>query len=200
MRQTPAEVRDTLAAVIRQPDFDRNLRETVWHRITSWFGDIWRRLTEITASSPALALALKIVAALLVIAIVARLGYLLWAHRSAAAARWRGGAGLPGSLSGGDPWERAQAAAAAGRYTEAAHLLYAALLLALARRERVRLDPAKTLGDYARELRARSSAAFTAFRDFARHYEVVVYGDQQCDRDRYERLAALAAPLVTPHG
>ena len=200
MLQAPAAVRDTLAAVMRQPAFDRALRETVWHRLTSWLSDIWRRLTQFTAASPALALALKVVAALLVVAIIARLGYLLRARRTAGGARRRGGSAAAGGLAGGDPWERAQAAAAAGQYTEAAHLLYAALLQALARRERLRLDPASTLGDYARDLRARSSAAFVAFRDFAHQYETVVYGDQQCDRERFERLAALAAPLVTPHG
>lgn len=90
----------------------------------------------------------------------------------------------------------AQELAARGEYTEAAHALYRALLEALARRERVRLHPSKTVGDYVRDLRQRSSSLFGRFRDFARSYETVVYGIGVCDRERYERLLALAAPIV----
>lgn len=100
----------------------------------------------------------------------------------------------------GDPWLRAQQEAAAGRHTEAAHLLYQAILVALAGRERLRLHPSKTVGDYARELRARSSSAFPGYREFARLYETVVYGLQHCDRERWERLHALAAPIAGPPG
>jgi len=51
-----------------------------------------------------------------------------------------------------------------------------------------------------RDLRARSSSLFGRFRDFARSYETVVYGLGTCDRERYERLRALAAPIVQPAG
>ncbi len=101
---------------------------------------------------------------------------------------------------GGDPWARAQQEAAAGRYTDAAHLLYQAILVALAGRERLRLHPSKTVGDYARELRARSSSAFPGYREFARLYETVVYGLQHCDRERWERLQALALAITGPRG
>jgi hypothetical protein len=88
--------------------------------------------------------------------------------------------------------------AAAGQYTDAAHALYAALLEGVARREQLRLHPSKTAGDYLRELRRRSSQLVPTFRDFARLYEVVVYGLGSCDRDRYERLYVLATGMLTP--
>lgn len=98
--------------------------------------------------------------------------------------------------AGGDPWALAQRLAGAGNYTDAAHALYRALLQAVARREQVRIDPAKTTGDYVRDLRRRSSALVTPFRDFARTYEVVVYGLGVCDRPRYERLLTLASAIT----
>lgn len=97
-----------------------------------------------------------------------------------------------------DRWGEAQRLAAAGRYTEAAHALYAALLDSIARGEELRLHPSKTVGDYARDLRRRSSVLLPRFRDFARSYEVVVYGIGSCDQDRYERLYALATGMVQP--
>ena len=82
----------------------------------------------------------------------------------------------------------------------AAHALWLALLDGLATREEVRLHPAKTIGDYLRELRARSSALLPTVRDFARLYEMVAYGFRECDEARYERLHALATAVIRPNG
>ena len=136
-----------------------------------------------------------VVLGVLIAAAIGRAAYLGYLHREQRAegrvARGRGDA-----RGGRDPWLLAQELAARGDYTEAAHALYRALLEALARRERVRLHPSKTVGDYVRDLRQRSSSLFKSFRDFARSYETVVYGVGFCDRERYERLHALAAPIV----
>jgi hypothetical protein len=108
--------------------------------------------------------------------------------------------GVGGAAAGlaADRWAEAQRLAAAGQYTEAAHALYAALLESIARGEELHLHPSKTVGDYARELRRRSSALLPRYRDFARSYEVVVYGLGICDQDRYERLYSLASGMVEP--
>lgn len=199
MSQLPdTAVRDTLAAVFDARAFDRSLRETAWNRLTTWFSEMIDRLTSAVGSSPVAYWAARVLLVLLVAAILARLAFVAWARWQArdpsrAAARARRGIGR-------DPWEGAQAAAAAGRYTEAAHLLYVALLAALAGRERLRLHPSKTAGDYARELRGRASPAFAPFREFATGYETVVYDLQHCDRERFEQLRTLALPLLEPHG
>ncbi len=99
-----------------------------------------------------------------------------------------------------DPWVTAQELAAQGEFTMAAHALYLALLDALARREEVRLHPAKTIGDYLRELRSRSSALLPTVRDFARLYELVAYGFRECDAERYQRLHTLASAVIQPNG
>ena len=110
------------------------------------------------------------------------------------------GAGSTARSRARDPWRTAEELAASGNFTEAAHSLYQALLESVARRERVALHPAMTVGDYARTLRARSSALFSRFREFAQSYETVIYGAGTCDRERYERLRTLALPIVQADG
>lgn len=197
IQPAPGAVRDTLAAIFRQPAYERSLKDTLWTRFMGWISDIWQRLTDFTGSSPTLAWTLRAITVLAIVLVVARLGYVLWARRPAS----KSARGRPGRVEAlDDSWSQARTEAAAGRYTEAAHLLYAALLEALAVRERLRLHPSKTLGDYTRELRARSSAALGGFRDFAGSYETVVYDHQECDRERYELLHSLASRLMAPNG
>jgi hypothetical protein len=69
------------------------------------------------------------------------------------------------------------------------------VLLTLARAERLRLDPSKTSGDYARELRARSSASYQPFRTFSRRFDVAVFGHGGCDAALIDDLRRLAAPF-----
>jgi hypothetical protein len=70
------------------------------------------------------------------------------------------------------------------------------VLLSLARNERLRLDPSKTSGDYARDLRARASSSYQPFRSFARRFDVAVYGHGGCDAALITDLRALAAPFL----
>jgi hypothetical protein len=147
--------------------------------------------------SPPLYWGALVLLSLLTAAVVARWVY-LWRARTDAHAG--GGAWMPGSGGApGDAWRAAQQLAAHGDYTAAAHALYAALLEAGARQNQLRLHPSKTSGDYVREVRRRSSPIFPSLRDFARAYEIVIYGLGECDRDRYERLLSIARPIVT-HG
>jgi len=197
MQIPAAVVRDTIAAVFRQPAYDRSLRETLWSRAVAWVASVIGRLRDAVGESPAAYWVSIAVLATSVALVIARVAYVAYARRE-------GGAGAASAgrrareQAARDPWALAQELSAGGRYTEAAHALYRALLEWLAGRERLRLHPSKTAGDYARELRARSSGAFTRFRDFARAYDVVVYGLGSCDRERYERLYALATAVVSP--
>jgi len=189
-----AAVRDTIAAVFRSPDFDRSLRETLLDQLWQWVIAGLNRLAALWDASPLLSRLVYGATILVVAALLARAFYVLGTGDRAGARR--GGRGGRTSPAGMDAWRAAQGEAAAGRYTEAAHLLYRALLEAVSRQEQVRLHPSKTVGDYVRDLRARRSAAFAPFREFARAYETVVYGAGTADRQRYEQLYALAEPLV----
>ena len=135
---------------------------------------------------------------LLTAAVIARWLYLVRARAALLAA----GGGWDHSARGarGDAWTAAQQLAASGDYTAAAHALYAALLDAGARQHQLKLHPSKTAGDYVREVKRRASPIFPSVRDFARAYEIVIYGLGECDRDRYERLLSIARPVVTANG
>ena len=158
--------------------------------IVRWYGQL--------RASPVLFWTLLLVVAALVAAIVVR-AVIMWRWQRIDVARgavWRG----MGRAGDDDPWVAAEKLAAEGDFTSAAHALYAAMLESAARQQQLRLHPSKTVGDYVRELRARSSSLFGRFREFGRSYEVVIYGIGTCDAARYEQLYALAVPVVRPNG
>ena len=189
-------IRDTIAVLTRHAAYDRSLRQTAMQRFWAWLQELLAPLGRaMDASRPLQQIALVLVI-LLVVAVVARAIVIAHAGRVARAAERDGGRGRGASGRLSDPWLEAQRLAGEGDYTAAAHSAYAAVLLALSRRARVRLHPSKTVGDYTRELRRLQSPLAPRYREFARLYEVVIYGVGTCDRDRWERLQALAADLV----
>lgn len=192
-----AALRDTLAAVFRAPEFRRSVRETVWQRFIEWLAELLAAFRAATSDSEVLFWSLAAALVLILAALVARAAYAS-SLRRASSRRGRRRSSLAGG--GSDAWSEAERLAAAGNYTDAAHALYRALLEVVARRERLRVHPSKTAGDYARELRARSSALFGQFRQFARSYEVVIYGLGHCDRARYDQLVSLASGIMHAHG
>lgn len=189
-------IRDTLARILTHDGYDRSLRETAWQRFWSWLLELFQPAGRALRESPlAQRLALALIV-LLVVAIIARIVIVAYGGRIARAAEREGrsGRGRAGRLA--DPWMEAQRLAEGGDYTAAAHAAYEAVLLALRARARVRLHPSKTVGDYVRELRRLQSPLAPAYREFARLYEVVIYGVGTCDAARWARLHALAADLV----
>ena len=196
-------IRHVVDSVFRAPEFNHF---SLWSKLWEWLGQLLRRIGaalepffSALRGSPPLFWSVIVILAAMLVAVIARVVY-LWYQRErgrAAGGRW---ASAPHPRAAGDPWLAAQELAAAGNFTDAAHYLYQALLQAAARQRQLRLHPSKTVGDYRRELRSRSSSLFTRFRDFARSYETVIYGVGSCDRERYERLHALALPIVRPAG
>lgn len=195
-------IRDTMAAVFRQAAFARRQPSWIARKITQffeWLADLLRQLGGTRTSSPAVFWTVMTIIIIVVVAIIARLAWVSYLRRNQGIAARQAPSG-PGGLAQGDPWTAAQQHAARGDFTAAAHSLYLALLNAIARRGLIRLHPSKTVGDYVRELRARSATVFTRFREFARAYETVVYGTGVCDQERYEKLQRLALPLVQSDG
>jgi hypothetical protein len=184
--------RDTITAVFRQRAFDRTILPTligrVWDAIIDWFDSL---RSAIGHSGP-VRIVVYVLLATLLVAIVVRIAIL----GTAAGVAFRRGGGLGGRGGPQDPWGDADRLANAGQYTDAAHALYRGLLDSIARREQIHLHHSKTVGDYGRDLRRRSSTLAPPYRDFARSYETVVYGLGTCDRARYERLHALATDMV----
>lgn len=186
-------VRDTLDRVFADPAFARGIRETLLTRAFRWLADLFDRIVSAGASSPLVRWTAIAILSLLVAAVVARLLWTIVLERRALARLATLGAD---GVRGEAPYAAALRAADGGEYTAAAHSLYHALVLGVMRRERVRLHPAKTAGDYTRELRARQSTTYLGFRAFARAYEYAVYGGERVDAAGWKQLHALAAPLL----
>jgi hypothetical protein len=198
-------IRHAVDSVFQNPAFNRY---SLWQKLIGWLNDALARalawLGGYTArlhESPLAFWTVLTILAAIFVGVLGRALY-LWRLRGRVGARGLGWEHGAARSFGRDPWRAAEELAAGGNFTDAAHALYAALLEAAARQEQVRLHPSKTVGDYVRELRGRSSTLFARFREFARSYETVIYGIGQCDETRYRRLYALAVPIVRPgaHG
>lgn len=188
----PGAVHDTVAAVVRQAAFRRNLRDSIGQRLFMWIGEWIGNIIRMLRHSGGVRPLGFAVVALVVIAVVARLVIASRARDDGASSR----TGRGRRSQADDPFVTADALALEGRFEDAAHALYRGVLLSLARSERLRLDASKTSGDYARELRARGSSAYQPFRLFARRFDVAVYGHGGCDAQLIADLRALAAPFM----
>jgi hypothetical protein len=189
-----AEVQAALAEVLARPAFQAPEPGPL-ARLLAWIGDrilfllapLFQRfqLAELGASwFPWLIRgALALAAVLLVVHIVRAL-----ARTDPAAAHRTRGASAPDALATERDWaSEADRAAASGHFHEAVLALYQALLLRLGERRLIRLDPAKTPGDYRRELRSHPAAAGALDR-FLALFEPAAYGGRQPDRDSFERI------------
>jgi hypothetical protein len=189
---SPTAVHDTVEAVVRGAAFRRSLQTSVAERLMQWLSEALSRLSHVLRGAPSARTLALGVAGALVLVIVVRLVVAARARDADALATARGG--RAGATE--DPWGEADRLAAVGRFEEAAHALYHGVLSGLARRERLRLDPSKTSGDYARELRRRGAPSYAAFRTFIRRFDVAVYGYGGCTAESVAELRQLAEPFA----
>jgi len=188
----PSAVHDTIAAIARGLEYRRSLRQSFLDRLFLWLGQAIERLISFIRHLPSSRAIGLTILGLVVAAIVARLVIAALAREeSDGRVRRRRGPGM-----GEDPFVAAERFASEGRYEDAAHALYHGVLLSLVRTDRVRLDPSKTSGDYARDLRALGSSSYRPFRDFSRRFDVAVFGHGGCDAALIDDLRRLAAPFV----
>jgi uncharacterized protein DUF4129 len=187
-------IHDTVAAIVRHEGYRRSLRESLLERFFGWLGQMFEWLNQSlkgTRYGKGIAIGMAVVLALLII------GRLAYAARLRSESERYRRSERGGAASTSDAWSEAEQLAAEGRFTEAAHALYRATLALLARRAHLRLHPSKTTGDYVRELRARSSPAYSGFRQFGRRYDSVIYGHGSCDAESYASLLADATGLLS---
>ena len=187
-------VHDTVEAVLRSVAFRRSLRESLGDRLLMWLYEWIHSLMQHIRGTGLARTAAISVAAVLVGLVLARLVLSARARDANVRVAQRGRV-----LTGEDPWLAAERLAADGRYEEAAHALYHGVLASVAHAERLRLDPSKTSGDYARELRTRRSVFYMPFRDFSRRFDAAVFGRDVCDAILIDDLRRLASPLA-PRG
>lgn len=192
-RQWPAAaVHDTVQAVLRDAAFQRSLRTSLADRVILWVTDVLAKLARRFEHGPSLRGIGLGVAALLVVFVVVRamIGARARNDRSSGSTRKRRGGAIVE-----DAWLAADALLREGRYEDAAHALYRGVMQSIGQSERLRLDPAKTSGDYARELRRRGAPSLASFRVFIARFDVVVYGHRPADAAAIAELQALAMPF-----
>lgn len=189
-------VHDTVAAIARQAAYERTIGQSALQRIWNAIGRALNALFQFfrgseTGRHVTLALVVLIVAAIAIHFILATLA----ARNDVVAADAN-----PARVRAADAWRDAERLAAAGQFTDASHALLAALLSAFAQRGEVRLHASKTAGDYARELARRGSPARSAFQQFRRRYDAVIFGVGTCTADEYAALLRDAAPILSRAG
>lgn len=190
-------IHDTVAAIVRQAPYRRDLTTTLLDRILRSIADLLDRLGQALGGLPHSRLIATVAAAIVVILVAARV---LYAARLRTAEIEESHATGGRSVVSDDPWRLAEQLANAGRFTDAAHALYRAALAMLAARGLVRCHDSKTSGDYARELRRRGSAAYAPFRGFESRYDRIIYGSGTCDAAEYAQLLDDARALAAVHG
>lgn len=179
---------DSVRAVLQDPAFRRSIRSSFADRILLWLVDWIERIERALRDLPSTRAIGFAVVVLIVLFIVAR-----FVLASRADERYGDDMGQRrGGTLRDDPWASAEALRAQGRFEDAAHALYRGVLAALARDERVRLDPSRTSGDYARELRRRGSSSLTPFRSFTRRFDAVVYGREGASAAAIDDLVRLS--------
>ena len=178
-----AAVRDTIARIVMERGYHRSVTSTLLSRFWDWVSELLYRLFVQAAGSRGTYILSLALIAILVITSVARTIIVARARRMAASRR-------DADATADELLAQARAMAAQGAFTDAAHLLYAAVVTRLVERRLVRKHPSKTVGDFWRELRAAADPLATPYREFANSYDIVVYGDAPCDAARYGRLSS----------
>jgi hypothetical protein len=188
---TPAQVHDTVAAIASQAAYGGQRRSLVGRFLRFVFARIGDLLDFVRGSLDArIVIAIAVVAIVLIIAARVAIDRRAAERRRARGARARGGDGRR------NPWTESREHASAGRFDEACHSLYVAVLDELTASGLVRYHRSKTAGDYGRDLRRADAPIASDFRAFVRDFERAVFGQARVARDDYERLAGLADRIV----
>jgi hypothetical protein len=184
-------IHDTVVAIVTGRGYARGVGESLLGKAFELFG---RMLVAIARAVERIPHAREIAYAILIAIGIVIVVQLIIAHRlrdDQARVRFGG----PGGRHV-DAWAAAQRLAAEGRFTEAAHALYRAVLERLSASDGVRLHPSKTSGDYVRELRRRGSRSAILFRTFSRRFDAVIFGTGVCEADDFAALMREAEPMI----
>ncbi len=184
-------VHDTVRAVLRDPAFRRSAQASIADHLMVQLLEWLTAFMRVVRGLPSMRTIAVGVVALVVLFVVAR-SIMLARAREEAKGTLRS---RRGAVHAEDPWTLAERLVAEGRLEEAAHALYRAVITAVARSERLRVDPSKTSGDYARELRRRGASSLAAFRAFTRRFDAVVYGNAGATAAHLAELRALSDPF-----
>ncbi len=207
-----AEIERTLDAVLARPEFGAAEPPPLYRwfgKLMDWLGDVvWpflsRFLPDPDWSHPGwervwiglLGLGALLGVALLVYLIVLAVRWVRGRSRRVAGA----GPQPPIGPVGPAEWEALAAQSAErGDWREAALALYQAVILRMGEGGVVRVEPAKTPGEYGREARRQDAAVAGRLEAFLSWFQRVAYGRSEPGADQYDSLLTSARALGS-HG
>ena len=164
----------------------KSLWDLLWEAVGRWLDALLKPLGHVFGNNPFTELlGFAVLAVVLGLLVAGALYFLrpLFAQHRARAARVAASA-LAADGDAATLRARARAAADAGRYRDAATLLWASALRALDELGRVRYDPARTPGEWRRAVRE------SAFDTLARDAVVALFGDRAVDAALVARMTS----------
>jgi hypothetical protein len=153
-----------------------------WERFWTWIAQPFRHMSGGGTIATVVGILILIAVLLVVMALLMRLADGALSRR--AVRRAASSSALAADRDAGALLDDASAAGRAGRYRDAAVLLWASALRAFDERGRVRFDPARSPGEWRRAV---GDAAFDAL---ARDAVVALFGDRAIDAAFFERMRA----------
>ena len=189
---TPAQVHDTVAAIVAQPHFATRQRQSLFVRFLRFIISEINELLGLLRGS--IDGRIIVVAALVLIAVIVISRIV--ADRRLALRRRSSPTAVGSHGSRRDAWAIAREMAAQGQLVEAGHVVYSALLETLSRSGAIRFHASKTAGDYARELRHAGAPTASDFRVFAREFDRAVYGRGTLTRSEFDALLQAAEQIA----
>ena len=193
----PDSLRAALREVFARPEYRWNERPDPW----GWILAVWYRLLDwldaVQRGHPAGFKVLLALSALVLVGLLAHMGYVVWRITRPTARTPAGGAGGIGGPVLADARAqrvRAEELARAGRYAEALAHRFVALVLDLERRRALAFHPSKTPAEYVGEARLDAAGRASLAELVARLYRHL-FGGVPCDAGGYREFGAAADEL-----
>ena len=195
----PDSLRAALREVFARPEYRWNERPDPW----AWIVAVWDRLLDwldgLQRGHPAGFKVLLALLTLVLVGLLAHMGYVVWriTRPTARTPAWGEGAGGIAAPELADTRAhrlRAEELARAGRYAEALAHRFVALVLDLERRRALVFHPSKTPAEYVGEARLDAAGRASLAELVARLYRHV-FGGIPCDEGGYREFGAAADEL-----
>jgi hypothetical protein len=207
-QQPPTDPAALARGILEQPRFRIQTQaapgHTWWDMLRQWLADRWDKLMSAFAHnvhlgpSASVAIGDVLIAVLAGLVVIAGARLLLSMAREHAASTALSASALPEHADAEKLYDAAQRAAAARAYALAVALLFRASLAALDVQGVLRDDPARTVNECRRDVRARAARISFAFEKIARAFTAAVYAEQGAGSEQwldalraYDALAAV---------
>jgi hypothetical protein len=192
----PDSLRRALAEVFARPEYRWVDARLPLHRLATALGHLFSWLGVLERRHPAASHALVIGLAVLVVALLVHLVYVLWSVTRPTVRTPGGTDTIPVAAVDAPEAHRQQAdaLARAGRFTEALAHRFVAVALELDRRRALTFDESKTPAEYVVEAHL-DDASRQSFADLVARLYRHVFGAVPCDEQAYREFATAAATV-----